>query len=53
MFSGLMRTVMISVLAYFLFKNRGRLINALLGNEKIREMAVRAFMNMPGVKKAI
>ncbi len=51
MISRLARTVMYSLIAIFLFKNRGRILNFLLSNEKLRDIAVRKTMNIPFVKK--
>lgn len=53
MFSRLARTVIYSFIAIYLFKNRGRIINFLLGNERLRELVVRATMNLPYIKKTL
>ncbi|MFS0644011.1 hypothetical protein [Siminovitchia sp. 179-K 8D1 HS] len=49
----LMTNILLAAAISLAFKWRYKLLNAILGNDSIRKMSVRAAMNIPGVKERL
>ncbi|WP_349407813.1 hypothetical protein [Pseudalkalibacillus sp. SCS-8] len=51
--NGMLKWLILGVAAYFIYQNRYKLLNMVLGMKLLRTLAIRGFMKMPGVREKI
>lgn len=53
MLKKLVSVFLVSVSGYFIYQNRYRLMNGILGNTMLRRFAISSLMGIPGIRQKI
>ncbi len=53
MLKKLVSVFLVSVSGYFIYQNRYRLMNGILGNAMLRKFAISSLMGIPGIRQKI